>query len=69
MTTQEVIIYMCRNNTSFCQTYLAKKVSADIARFTEVCNDFEQDKWDLVWYAIHELKYRGEQINEFILHS
>ena len=69
MTTQEVIIYMCRSNMSFYRTYTLKKVSADIARFTEVCSDYPQDKWDLVWHAIHELKYKGEQINEFILHN
>lgn len=69
MTIQEVIIYMCRNNMSFYRTYMLKKVSADIAIFTEVCSGYPQDKWDLVWYAIHELKYRGEQISEFIHHS
>lgn len=69
MTTQEVIIYMCRSNMSFYRTYMLKKVSADISRFTEVCNDYPQDKWDLVWHAVHELKYKGEQINEFILHN
>lgn len=69
MTAQEAIAYMCRNNMSFHRTYVLMGVSVDIAIFTEVCNDYQHEKWDLVWHAIHELKYRGEQIAEFTFHG
>ena len=69
MTAQEAIAYMCRNNMSFYRTYVLMRVSADIAMFTEVCNDYPNEKWDLVWHAIHELKYRGKQISEFTLYG
>ena len=69
MTAQEAIAYMCRNNMSFHRTYVLMRVSVDIAMFTEVCNDYPHEKWDLVWHEIHELKYRGEQITEFTFHG
>ena len=69
MTAQEAIAYMCRNNMSFHRTYVLMRVSVDIAMFTEVCNDYPHEKWDLVWHAIYELKYRGEQITEFTFHG
>lgn len=48
MTAKEAIVGMCSNNMSFHWTYVIMRVGVDIAIFTEVCNDYQHEKWDLV---------------------
>lgn len=48
MTAKEAIVCMCRDNMSFHRTYVIMRVGVDIAIFTEVCNDYQHEKGDLV---------------------